>query len=114
MNVRPGLTGLLAFLTYLDDQNIMCDLMHTSPSDINVYFTLVGKRVEVRFEENEVDWCCFTGDESMETDFSELEALIKAHISTRERASHKQNPGSQCPKSRNHSWSAAISRIWLC
>jgi len=80
MNLRPGLTGLLAFLTYLDDQNIMYDLMHTSPSDITVYFTLVGKRVEVRFEENEVDWCCFTGDESMETDFSELEALIKAHI----------------------------------
>jgi hypothetical protein len=40
----------------------------------------VGKRVEVRFEENEVDWCCFTGDESMDTDFSELEALIKAHV----------------------------------
>ena len=77
-NVRPGLKGLLSFLTYLDDQNIMYDLMHTSPSDITVYFTLVGKRVEVRFEENEVDWCCFTGDESMDTDFSKLEALIKA------------------------------------
>lgn len=80
MNVSPGLTGLLAFLTVLDDRNIMYDLMHTSPSDITVYFTLVGKRVEVRFEENEVDWCCFTGDESMDTDFSELEVLIKAHI----------------------------------
>jgi hypothetical protein len=56
----------------------MYDLMHTSPDDITVYFTLVGMRVEVRFEENVVDWCCFTGDESMDTDFSKLEALIKA------------------------------------
>lgn len=78
MNVRPGLTGLLAFLTYLDDRNIMYDLMHTSPDDITVYFTLVGMRVEVRFEENEVDWCYFSGDEGMDRDFTKLEMLIKA------------------------------------
>jgi hypothetical protein len=78
MNVRPGLKGLLAFLTYLDDRNIMYDLMHTSPDDITVYFTLVGMRVEVRFEENVVDWCCFTGDDGMDRDFSKLEALLKA------------------------------------
>ena len=78
MNVRPGLKGLLAFLTYLDDRNIMYDLMHTSPDDITVYFTLVGMRVEVRCEEIVVDWCFFTGDEGMERDFSKLEALLKA------------------------------------
>ena len=76
MDARPGLTGLLAFLSFLQDKHIEYYILHTSPDDLTICFTLPFHRVEVRFQETEVDWCMFDGDEGMEKDFTALTALI--------------------------------------
>ena len=77
MKIRPGLTGLLNFLSLLYEEGLQYYLLPTSPTDLTVCFTLPGKRIEVRFEETEVDWSIFTGTEDCEKDFTDLIELIK-------------------------------------
>lgn len=76
MQVKPGLSGLLAFLTHLNKNGREYYLYHTSPDDITVCFTLPGSRIEVRFEETVVDWSIFEGPEDCRRDFDVLEALL--------------------------------------
>ena len=77
MDVRPGLTGLLAFLSHLRKENISYSFVHDSVSNLIICFGVPGMRFEVRFAEDEVDWCIFEGDESVERDFTRLFELIK-------------------------------------
>lgn len=77
MDVRPGLTGLLAFLSHLRKEHISYHFVHDSPENITICFGIPGKRLEARFAENEVDWCIFEGDETVELDFTRLLELIK-------------------------------------
>lgn len=76
MQVNPGLSGLLAFLTYLQRKRREYYLYHTSPDDITVCFTLPRYRIEVRFEETVVDWSIFEGNEDCRGDFDVLEKLM--------------------------------------
>ena len=77
MDVRPGLTGLLAFLSFLQDEHLEYYFLHTSPDDFTVCFALPGQRFEVRFEETRVDWCVFAGDDGCNPDFSGLLEIIR-------------------------------------
>jgi len=76
MDIRPGLTGLLAFLSFIQRKGFEYYILHTSPDDLTVCFTLPFHRVEVRFQETQVDWCMFDGDEGMEKNFTALIDLI--------------------------------------
>jgi hypothetical protein len=76
-----GIKGLLQFLKHLNDNKIMFDLDHQRDDSIMVTLALVGKRIEVDFFEDHVEYSIFTGDESVEDDVDKLLALIKGFAS---------------------------------
>lgn len=71
-----GLSGLLAFLKYLQSRKIWYTLAHLRDDSIMVTFTLVGYRVEVDFFEDDVEYSVFAGHEDVLTDEKELFSLI--------------------------------------
>jgi hypothetical protein len=76
-----GMKGLLQFLNYLDANKIGYDLDHQRDDSIMVTLALVGKRIEVDFFEDHVEYSIFTGDESVEDDVDKLLALTKGFAS---------------------------------
>lgn len=76
MDIKPGLPGLLAFLTYLKRNRVQYYLLNTSPDDVLVCFASPGVRIEVRFQQDQVDWASFHGNEDCRDDFDVLEGYI--------------------------------------
>jgi hypothetical protein len=77
--MKPGLEGLLEFLTLLRGKKITFRLEQQRDDAIMITFTLIGIRVEVEWFADEVEFSYFTGDESVSADEQELLALIAAN-----------------------------------
>jgi len=76
MDIKPGLPGLLAFLTFLTRNGVDYYLLNTSPDDVLVCFASPGVRIEVRFQEDQVDFATFHGHEECRDDYDALEDYI--------------------------------------
>jgi hypothetical protein len=75
-----GLRELLKFLNYLDKSKIGYNIEHDRPDSIMVTFTLIGKRIELDFFEDHIEYSVFTGDESVEDDVEKLMGMIKDFV----------------------------------
>jgi hypothetical protein len=78
---RGGMRGLLQFLKYLNANRIAYDLDHQRDDSIMVTLVLVGKRIEVDFFEDHIEYSVFSGDESVEDDVDKLLAMIEKFAS---------------------------------
>jgi hypothetical protein len=76
---NDGLERMLNFLDFLRERNIHFFLTQYSSDGITVTFTLVGKRVEVEFHVDHLEFSVFTGDEAVGSDEKALYDLIRQH-----------------------------------
>lgn len=76
MDIKPGLPGLLDFLDILKKNRVHHYLLNTSPDDVLVCFASPGVRIEVRFQQDQVDFATFHGHEDIRDDFDALEEYI--------------------------------------
>jgi hypothetical protein len=75
-----GFRELINFLNYLDQNRVGYNLEHDRSDSIMVTFTLVGKRVELDFFEDHIEYSVFSGDESVENDVEKLMEMIRDFI----------------------------------
>jgi hypothetical protein len=75
-----GLGELLKFLNYLDKNNIGYNIEHDRSDSIMVTFTLIGKRIELDFFEDHIEYSVFSGDESVEDDVEKLMGMIRDFV----------------------------------
>ena len=76
LEIGPGLQGLLSFCGVLRNNNIHYSIHQYSDDALTVFFTLVGKRVEVQFFEDWWNYSFFSGDEDVFDDKESLEKLM--------------------------------------
>ncbi|MEQ1697823.1 MAG: hypothetical protein ABL901_18480 [Hyphomicrobiaceae bacterium] len=72
-----GLARLLQFLSVLQDSSVEYKVDHQTPDGILVTAAFPGKRLEVEFFEDELQYSVFVGDEAVESDEQALYALVK-------------------------------------
>ena len=77
IDIGPGLSGLLIFCKWLEQQNIVFSIHRYSDDALTVFFTLVGARVEVQFFEDWWNFSYFTGDEGVLDTGKELADVIE-------------------------------------
>ncbi len=73
---KGGINGLLVFLNILKKNKMPYTLGHYREDSIMVTFTLVGKRMEVDFFKDHIEYSIFSGDESVEDDVPKLLGMI--------------------------------------
>ncbi len=71
-----GIRDLLPFLNYLKDSSIGFRLEHDRADSVMVCSTLVGKRIELDFFDDHIEYSIFSGDESVLDDQETLFLLI--------------------------------------
>jgi len=71
-----GIRDLLPFLNHLKNSSIFFRLEHQRPDSVMVCLTLVGKRIEVDFFDDHIEYSIFTGDESVLEDQEKLFGMI--------------------------------------
>ena len=71
-----GIRDLLPFLNYLKDSSISFRLEHDRADSVMVCYTLVGKRIELDFFDDHIEYSIFAGDESVLDDQETLFRLI--------------------------------------
>ena len=72
-----GLARLLQFLSVLQENSIEYKVDHQTPDAILVTAAFPGKRLEVEFFEDELQYSVFVGDEAVESDEQALYLLVK-------------------------------------
>jgi hypothetical protein len=72
-----GLTRMLDFLVLLQEKGIDYKIDQQRPDALMVSLALVGKRIEVEFFANEIEYSVFNGDEAVSTNEKALADLIK-------------------------------------
>lgn len=78
---KDGLQRVLEFLDFLRDRNVGFRIDQQSPDELIVSFALVGARGEATFDVDGMDYCLFTGSESVNTDEAELLRFITSRSS---------------------------------
>jgi len=69
-------SNLFAVMKLLESRGAYFDVRRLSPSDVTLLVTLVGRRVEIRVDEDDtIDVCVFEGDEAVELG---MEAVLRA------------------------------------
>jgi hypothetical protein len=76
-----NIRDIFAFLEALRETKIHFTLRSSRDDSIAVDFTLVGCRVEVDFFDNHIEFSYFTGDESVENDWTIMQGLLDKHWS---------------------------------
>lgn len=75
-----GIKDLIPFLNYLDQNRIYYRLSHDRDDSIMVEITLLGKRVEVDFMEDHIEYSVFAGNEDVLDDVPALFAMIEDFV----------------------------------
>jgi hypothetical protein len=74
--LKPGLSGLIAFLDFLDRQGIDYDLKRDLSDAVSVWFMTVGVKFEVDFFEDHVTYNFYSGNEEVFRDEKQFVQLI--------------------------------------
>ena len=72
-----GLQRMLDFLEFLRQRKVVFFLTQYSDDGITVTLTLVGKRIEVEFFVDHVEFSVFEGSEAVQSDEKALRRLIR-------------------------------------
>lgn len=75
-----GIKDLIPFLNYLDGNKVPYWLSHDRNDSIMVEITLLGKRLEVDFMENHIEYSVFSGNEDVLDDVPALFAMIEDFV----------------------------------
>lgn len=71
-----GILDLIPFLNYLKVNSVWYQIYHLRDDSVMVSYTLVGKRVELDFFIDHIEYSVFTGNEDVETDIEPIFADI--------------------------------------
>lgn len=71
-----GIKDLIPFLSFLDKRKIFYWLSHDRPESIMVEITRVGKRIEVDFFDDHIEYSVFEGNEDVLDDQEKLFRMI--------------------------------------
>jgi hypothetical protein len=74
--LKPGLTGLIEFLKFLDKQRIKYDLEYDLSDAISVCFMVVGAKFEVDFFETHVTYNFYIGNEEVHRDENQFMSIL--------------------------------------
>jgi hypothetical protein len=77
---KGGMSGLLNFLNMLKQNKMPYSLDHCRHDSVMVTFALVGKRIELDFFEDHIEYSIFSGDESVEDDVGKLRGMIEHFV----------------------------------
>jgi len=80
MDRLRGIKDLIRFLNYLDHNKISYWLSHDRSDSIMVEITLLGKRLEVDFFEDHIEYSVFSGNEDVLDDVPALIGMIKDFV----------------------------------
>lgn len=72
-----GIKDLIPFLNFLDKRKIFYWLSHDRPESIMVEITRVGKRIEVDFFDDHIEYSVFEGNEDVLDDQEKLFRMIR-------------------------------------
>ncbi|MCA0423655.1 MAG: hypothetical protein LCH61_10075 [Proteobacteria bacterium] len=72
-----GIKDLIPFLNFLDKRKIFYWLSHDRPESIMVEITRVGKRIEVDFFDDHIEYSVFEGNEDVLDDQEKLSGMIR-------------------------------------
>jgi hypothetical protein len=75
-----GIKDLIPFLNYLDQNKVSYWLSHDRDDSIMVEITLLGKRIEVDFMEDHIEYSIFYGNEDVLDDVPSLFAMIENFV----------------------------------
>ena len=73
---KDGLQRMLDFLSHLNEKGVHFWIEQQAPDGLMITFTLVGKRVEVEFFVDHLEYSVFSGSESIDDDEAKLRSLI--------------------------------------